>query len=138
MSSVRLSGQSKLRTQDGEGLINRIGIECEDGTTRLRAGDPTSRATDRVIETDDPKVARVVRLWAKHLHDTAQIIAARNRPPLADPKPPKTEARRLPIDPTPGLYVACPACNGEGYFLCGVCDGEGRVTRQRAAEWRSS
>jgi hypothetical protein len=127
-------GETKLQNQDGAGLINHVAFEVDAGKTVFSADHPNVTAFPKVASSSSPDVAKFVRSVAHNLEETARWVAGRNRPALPQPKPKEIEQRI--VDLPDRLPVACPACGGEGYFLCDLCDGEGRVPRYRAEEWR--
>ena len=132
MEKVRLVGETKLRS-DTRALHNRVSIEVDGDRSVATADAPGSSLTNAAIVSDSADVARFLRRWSANLHATARYHEMRERPPLSDPKP------SMPImEFHDSMMVACPACNGEGWYLCQVCDAEGVVTRGRADEWRNS
>ena len=131
MEKVRLVGETKLRS-DTRALHNRVSIEVDGDRSVATADAPGSSLTNAAIVSDSADVARFLRRWSANLHATARYHEMRERPALSDPKP------SSPVVDLPDYFmVACPACNGEGWYLCQLCDGEACVTRRRADEWRN-
>lgn len=132
-SNFRLVGQTRLRNAQGQGLENHVSLEVEDGVSRAVADAPKPRPGRIPVESKSPDVARFLKHWVADIHETARYTEMRNRPAFADPKPKDlAPAVELPEH----MMVACPACNGEGYYLCTLCDGEGCVTLAKARECR--
>lgn len=117
-------------------MLNAVMIEVVGDASVATADAPESPLRDVRIESDSKDVARFLRRWNDRLEATARYWDGRNRDVLADPKPEKVH-REFTVYQVDHEFVACPACNGEGYFLCDTCDGEGRLTKVRADAWRN-
>ena len=130
---VRLVGETKLRSGT-RALRNRVSLVVDGNRSEATADAPGSPLTSAPVVSDSVDVARFLRCWHAGMEATARFLEMRARPPLTDPKPKTLE----PVVSLPeNLPVACPACNGEGWYLCTLCDAEGVITRGRADEWRN-
>lgn len=143
MERVKLIGHSKLRDQDGNALENRIQIEVDGGTSRVTADSPMPTKFRLPVESDSPEVAAFLLKWAADIRATARFVENRNRRPNPDPKPKDRPGARQKPPAMVALLdtytkVQCPACNGEGWSLCELCDGEAFVTRQCSESWRTN
>lgn len=132
--TLRLVGETKLRSET-RALRNRVSLVVDGDRSEATADAPESLVTNGAIVSDSPDVARFLRRWHVRMEATARYVEMRARPALTDPKPRDLE----PVVSLPeNMPVACPACNGEGWYMCQLCDGEACVTRRRADEWRTA
>lgn len=131
----RLVGQTKLRNDQGHALQNHVSILVDGNTSVATADAPQSPRANLPIVSDSPDVARFLRRWNAGMEASARYHEGRNRPPVPDPKPKELQP---PVNLPDHFMVPCPSCNGEGWYLCQLCDGEGCCTRRRADEWRNN
>lgn len=137
--TIKLVGHTHLRNDRSDAIENHVSVEIDGDAVRLGADAPRPKHLPP-IETSDPTVARTLRRWVRQMEATATYHRNRDRPVRSEfkrSKPDLVPAMSSAFDPSGSVFVACPACNGEGYFLCQLCDGEGRVTRRLAAAWRA-
>lgn len=138
---IKLSGHSQLRNENGDALENHVSFEVDGDASTLGADSPCPKHIPP-IEVTNPEVARVLSRWVNQMEATAVYRRNRNRPVKSEFKPPRPEPSLDPaMTPDPALgyvFVPCPQCHGEGWYLCQLCDGEGRVTRRVADEWRNA
>lgn len=135
----KLVGQTKLRSESGRALQNHVSILVDGNTSVATADAPQSPQATLPIVSDSPDVARFLRRWSAGMEASARYHEGRNRPPMPDPKPKeKTVHSEFTVNSSLSEIVPCPACNGEGYFLCELCEGEACCSKRRADEWRDS
>lgn len=131
----KLMGQTKLRSDAGHALHNHVSIMVDGDTSVATADAPQGPHTRAPVVSGSPDVARFLRRWNAGMEATANYLEMRARPPMPDPKPKEL----APVVNLPDHFmVQCPACAGEGYFLCELCEGEACVSKRRADEWRNS
>lgn len=129
---IEAVGNASLNvTQDG----TTVEVSSPVGITVDEACRWEGRPENQPAESDSPDVRRFLR---KGLY--AMRRPAGPRPVRPVPKPTGGKAKRSAAP----AVIACPACNGEGWFgdhsltgakPCPVCDGVGIVTPEQARRW---
>lgn len=124
MSHLRIVGQTELRTSEGQGAKNHLAVSIMDNVVIVTVRGPEATSERRVESSSDPAVVRFLELVISSLDATAA------RYDVSSDLPPR--------GPVGMRASACPACGGEGWFLCDLCEGEGTVSIKRANTWRKS
>lgn len=125
--------RAKRNNQPGAGqeLATKTAINVDADALRWRVTPPGDRGRGKTVESTSPHVVRFMNYVIGAMEQVARSATHRATvQPIFKPMPP-------PPPPRPATApVPCPLCNGEAWFDCELCDGDGVITARQAALWQ--